>query len=211
MALRDEPPRRPHGRAAIEAKIARLGRGREARTRCTWPGGALEFELSVLTQAERSQAEADALRVLSQRGIDLASQSRTVAEAITVETAVHILAAAMRDLDGARLFVDAAELSDVATDDEIEKLAELYARHRNSSDPNLDALSPAELAEIDEALKKKDLIRFSSIASAMPKDSLLTLVAMLAISLIGRSMSIACSSQQGPSDPLEPQSQNATA
>lgn len=190
----------------IEAKIARLGRGRDLKTRCTWPGGALEFDLYVLTQSERSIAEADARQALRAAGLDIAGNSPAVLEAVMVERTVHLLAAAMRDPQtGEPLFASADELAEVATDDEIEKLAELYASHRVATDPSLDALSSEELAEIDECLKKKDPIRLSNIVSHMPPTSLRILVGMLAISLIGKSMSIAPSppSSGSDSDPNE--------
>jgi hypothetical protein len=197
---------------AVAAKVARLGRGRDLKTRCTWPGGTLEFDLWVLTQAERNEAEAEAARALEARGLEVSSQSPLVLEAIMVEKTVHVLSAAMRDEAGDRLFVDAVELAEAATDDEIDKLTEMYARHRSRNDPGLGAMSEAELAEIEDCLKKKDLIRLSGIASSMPKASLHTLVAMLAISLTGRSLNTSTSPAPPSTEATdESTSQNASA
>lgn len=199
--------------AVVAAKVARLGRGRDLKTRCTWPGGTLEFDLWVLTQSERNEAEADAARALEARGLDVAAAtSPLVLESIMVEKTVHVLAAAMRDEAGERLFADAAELAEVATDDEVDKLTEMYARHRSRNDPGLGAMSEAELAAVEECIKKKDLIRLSDIASSMPKASLHTLVAMLAISLTGRSSSTFISPALPSTEASdEPTSLNASA
>lgn len=199
---------------AVEAKIARLGRGRDLKTRCVWPGGTLEFDMSVLTQSERTECEAEARAAIVARGLDVSSTSPPIVEAVLVEKAVHVLAAAMRDASGGRLFADATELADVATDDEIEQLIGMYGRHRSATDPSIDALSAEELAEIDDCLKKKDVIRLSDIVSRMRPASLPTLVAMLAISLIGKSTSMQASSESPemtPPPPLAPTSRDGFA
>ena len=174
----------------VEAMVARLGRGRKLTTPCTWPGGTLAFDLWVLTQAERDECEASAILEVKNRGIDINTRSPVVLETIYIATAIHVIAAAMRDREtGQRVFATAKMLAEVATDDEIEKLTEMYKEHRVANDPNIHGLSDAEVAAIEDAIKKKDLIRLSSIASEMPKPSLLTLAMLLAASLTGKSSS----------------------
>ena len=174
----------------VEAMVARLGRGRKLTTPCTWPGGTLDFDLWVLTQAERDECEASAILEVKNRGIDINTRSPVVLETIYIATAIHVIAAAMRDREtGQRVFATAKMLAEVATDDEIEKLTEMYKEHRVANDPNIHGLSDAEVAAIEDAIKKKDLIRLSSIASEMPKPSLLTLAMLLAASLTGKSSS----------------------
>ncbi len=188
---------RPVVTPAIEAKVARLGRGRDLKTRCTWPGGTLEFDFRVLTQAERVEADDNARKALSARGIDPDVDS----ELVWMERATHILALAICDADtGKPLFDSGDELARCATEDELSRLAKLYARHRTATDPDLDALTDDEVAEIEECLKKKDLTALSNIVSCMRPSCLPTLVSLLAISLISKSSSTTHESASPSSD-----------
>lgn len=171
-------------RARLEDVASRLGRGKSLRTAFVWPGGDAELEVRVLTHNERSACDAAALRETQERLGDEFVPRADAHEALEGAKAKHLLALAcmVPDTDEP-FFASAQELGDIATDDEILRVFERYIEHKDATDPELEEMPVEHLDVILEAIKKKDSTSLKSIASAMPRNYLLTLVDRLASSL----------------------------
>lgn len=183
--------------------IARFAHGRSLRRQTSWPGAGVPIAIAVLTQRERSEAMAAAIVELRARGIDDGKPAPEHVEPAAVEHIVQILARAVRDpASDQRIFASGQELSEAATEDEIAALFAEYSDFRQSVDPAMAEVSPAEWARFEQAVKKKEAVTWSVIASAWPRSWLLTTVDRLAISLISNSPS---TSSDGESPTLDSQ------
>lgn len=184
---------------ASDGLAARLVHGRNLRRRVSWPGTAVELDLAVLSQSERSQAMAAAIVELRRRGIDDGKPQPEHVEPAAVEHIVQILSFALRDPEGgARVFANGTDLADAATEDEIAVLWRDYSEFRREVDPDASELPEPEWRAFIEAVKKKEAVRWSAIASGWPRSWLLTSVDRLANSLTSNS-----SSTDSFTEPLE--------
>ena len=196
----------------LEGLAARLAHGRNLRHRTTWPGTDVAIAIAVLTQRERSESMAAAIVEIRRRGMDDGKPAPEHVEPAAVEHIVQILARAIRDPDtDARVFADAADLADVATEDEIAVLFTAYGEFRREVDPELTELPADEWQSFMLAVKKKELHRWSAIAFGWPRSWLLTSVDRLATSLTSNSPSTESDGEplplnQDEPDPRDPES-----
>lgn len=203
-----DPARAELGRLREERKAeglaARLAHGRNLRRRITWPGTAVELDLAVLTQRQRSEAMAEAIVELRKRGIDDGKPAPEHLEPAAVEHVVQILARAIRDPDtGAQVFASGTELADAATEDEVGLLFTAYSEFRQEVDPDAEELPAAEWDEFLLAVKKKELDLSNAIASAWRRSWLLSSVGRLASSLTESSWNTPFDGESPPTTPEE--------
>jgi hypothetical protein len=164
----------------LEELATNLGRGKSHRTRKTWPGGAAEFDIRVLTFNEVESCKSNALKEIAESY----TAGPDMQETIQAAKAKHMIARSFLNPDeNSQFFKSAKELGDLATEDELIACFEMYLEHKNSVDPDLEDLSEEHLATLIEAIKKKDAITLRSTASVLPANSLRTLVDLLANSL----------------------------
>lgn len=189
-----EPSRADAGRdERIASLVASLGRARPLDLETTWPGGTLAIRLRILSSAERLAA-----RQAAQAWV--AADAARVREHASRVMTECLIRAILDPATGRPLFEASDELLAVATDDELASVYRKYADHRSMVDPDVDSLTPEELGELEEAIKKKDPTALNAIASSMPRRSLLFTVARLA-SCLSDNSSTTTSSSPEPSPP----------
>lgn len=193
-------PSKPLTPEQIKAQelIARLGRRQPREARMTWPGGTLPIILRVPTVHETQIAKARASAAVNERMKDASAIS--IHEATGFEEVVQILAIAVIDPDTCGpLFPSANQLALAATEGEITALFAELGDLRERTEPDLDEADESLVAAFLEAVKKKDETSSKTIASDMPRASLLSLVGRLSSSML-QSSSITPASAQSETD-----------
>lgn len=188
MGSGDKLGRKPAMAAKDKAKMqevaASLGRGKSLRKAFTWPGGTAKLELRVLADSENRGANRRALAAVQHEMANSAIPRNEADEALEAAKARQILAKACMVPETDKPFFDSAdELGDIATTGELQAVYVMYLQHCDMVDPALEDLSEEQLDVIDEAIKKKATASLKSIASDLPRSSLLILVNRLCDSL----------------------------
>lgn len=150
----------------------------------------LAFKFGILTRAAVQDLRAEAEAQLKKKGID--TNSVLNADAMEEEIATQVLARVMRDAERPKVRSFAIDADDVRDNISPEVGAELFNQwneFRVSQDPWPEELGSAELAAIEDAIKKKDRIRLRSIGSAALANFLLITGSQLETSPTGKSES----------------------
>lgn len=164
-------------KARLQAIAAKLGRSKDLSCKFVWPGGSAEIELRLLSVNDVRSAEADALEEVQQQIGDNHIPRNEAAEALAICKAKHLVArACFVPGTDERFFESASELGSIATEDELYSVYRMYEDHKSESDPDLAALSESQLDMIDGFIKKKASTSLKSIASDLPRSSLLIMV-----------------------------------
>ncbi len=145
------------------SRFADLSKGKREYLQAYWPANpqlgrpvTMPMKLQVLTDDELQYAIVTARKHLSERGLNVDSQYSQ--DEVETETCVQLLAIACRDNDQPAIVafvVDADDLRRNTTPWERGEVITAWRPYQERRAP-LRSLTPAERAEIDAVLKKKD-------------------------------------------------------
>jgi hypothetical protein len=177
-------------KAKLRKVAENLGRKVALSMPIVWPGGSAEMELRVLPFDVAQKASSKALAEVQLMVGDNFIPRNEAGEALAAARAKHIVARACFVPETEELFFDSPdELGSIATEMEIYAVYKRYEDHKEDTDPDLHELSEEDLNIIDGAIKKKAGTSLRSIASDLPKSSLLILVSRLVDALMEPSTS----------------------
>ena len=149
--------------ARTQLLIARLGRGKQLYRDFTWPGGALPCRLRVLTNTERQESTAGAVKRWADLGVELAPiMANDFADEVVTQRLWRGLEDPERAIEGdrfgrcRRLFDTVDEFRDLTTAAERAAVFDAAVDLEDDTDPALGELSPDVMRSIEDAVKKKD-------------------------------------------------------
>ena len=142
------------------------------------------MELRVLSVDEIRVSDAEALVEVQEQLGDSSVPRNISLSMLQTAQAKHAMARACMVVGQDEKFFDSPmELGAVSSEYELFAVFKQYQAHVEEVDPDIEALNDEQLEIVVEAVKKKDATLLKSIASDLPRSSLLTLVDLLATSL----------------------------
>lgn len=149
--------------------IEALRKGKENFKTCQWPGtDSPDAQFCMVPLLCDELQTAYAATWARWRTMDLEMNVYN-SDDFYAELAIQVLCRSMKELDGDQpgknLFEDADQLRSAIRASERDSLSEMYSDYVAEVDPNPDEMSPAKFEEIQEYVKKKDVIQLSALSS----------------------------------------------
>jgi hypothetical protein len=162
--------------ARAVSRLAQMRRGKRELKDARWPGLDAPLKLRVLTTAEVQECHAAAHVRFDQLKMPLGTL--LTAQPYEDELAIQLLHRACRNAEDAELpfAIDADDLRENSTVDERDIVVQMYQDLADEVNPAPDTMDAAELAVIEDAVKKKDRSRLLAFGSCALASYLLSMV-----------------------------------